>query len=221
MNLAQNPQESIAAPDFGAAAGVIGGVLPLRRIPDAGNAQAIQDCLHRTLQGEKVHIRAIGTKREHLWLVSEAVWPCEVGAAQLVELGGLVSVVVVPGQNLQHRGQRGRPHDGSVLSQGIENPQRIAQGRVRGQMDLVVIRGADEGIGDDLVIARRAAQSADGILRLLDGGEAAAGIHAGGEGAWNPVVAVETGHLLRNIGVVLHIGTPRGDVYLIAVQLKA
>ena len=70
--------------------------------------------------GEKLLPRM--EKREggqHLGLVGEAVGPLEVNPAQLVELGGLVAEVVVPGQDLQHGGQGGGAHDGGVLAKGF------------------------------------------------------------------------------------------------------
>ena len=223
MDLAQHAQQPVAAIDLGAAAGVVGGIGRLRLVADAGDAQALQHQLHGALQGEEVHVGTVGAQGQHLGLVSHAgaVVLGEVGAAQLIEFGGLVAEVVVPGQDLQHGGQGGGAHDGGVLAQGIQDLQGIPQGGILGQVDLVVVGGADEGVGDDLVVARGAAQGADGVFRLLDGREAPALVHAGVQGVGDVVIAVEPGHLLGDVGVVLHIAAPGGHQDGVAVQLEA
>ena len=197
---------------------MIGGILAVRQEPDVFDPQLLQNGLHGALEGKEVHTVAVSAQRQHLGLVGKAVGPLEVHPAQFIELGGLVAEVVVPGQDLQHGGQGGSAHDGGVLAQGVQNFQRIPQGGILGQVDLIIIGGADEGVGDDLVVPGGAAHAAQQIFRLLDIGEATAGGETVGESVGNVVVAVEPGHFLRNVGVVLHVGPPGGHMDGVALH---
>ena len=220
MDLAQDTQQTVPAEDLGAAAGMIGGILAVLQEPDVFNPQLLQNGLHSALEGKEVHAAAVSAQGQHLGLVGEAVGPLEVNPAQLVELGGLVAEVVVPGQDLQHGGQGGSAHDGGVLAQGVQNFQRIPQGGILGQVDLIIIGGADEGVGDDLVVPGGAAHAAQQVFRLLDIREATAGGETVGEGVGDVVVAVEPGYLLGDVGVVLHIGPPGGNMDGVALHLE-
>ena len=199
---------------------MIGGILAVRQEPDVFNPQLLQNGLHSALEGKEVHTVAVSAQRQHLGLVGKAVGPLEVHPAQFIELGGLVAEVVVPGQDLQHGGQSGGAHDGGVLAQGVQNFQRIPQGGILGQVDLIIIGGADEGVGDDLVVPGGAAHAAQQVFRLLDIREATAGGETVGEGVGDVVVAVEPGYLLGDVGVVLHIGPPGGNMDGVALHLE-
>ena len=199
---------------------MIGGILAVRQEPDVFDSQLLQNGLHGALEGKEVHTVAVSAQRQHLGLVGKAVGPLEVHPAQFIELGGLVAEVVVPGQDLQHGGQGGSAHDGGVLAQGVQNFQRIPQGGILGQVDLIIIGGADEGVGDDLVVPGGAAHAAQQVFRLLDIREATAGGETVGEGVGDVVVAVEPGYLLGNVGVVLHIGPPGGNMDGVALHLE-
>ena len=220
MDLAQGAQQAVAAVDLGTAAGMVGGVLGVCQEADVLDPQLLQNGFHSALEGKEVHAAAVSAQGQHLGLVGEAVGPLEVNPAQLVELGGLVAEVVVPGQDLQHGGQGGGAHDGGVLAQGVQNFQRIPQGGILGQVDLIIIGGADEGVGDDLVVPGGAAHAAQQIFRLLDIREATAGGETVGEGVGDVVVAVEPGYLLGDVGVVLHIGPPGGNMDGVALHLE-
>ena len=220
MDLAQDTQQTVPTEDLGTAAGMIGGILAVRQEPDVLNPQLLQNGLHGALEGKEVHTVAVSAQREDLGLVGEAVGPLEVNPAQLVELGGLVAEVVVPGQDLQHGGQSGGAHDGGVLAQGVQNFQRIPQGGVLGQVNFVVIGGANKGIGDDLIVPGGAAHAAQQVFRLLQIGEAPAGSQTIGESVGDVVVAIEPGHFLRNVGVVLHVGSPGGNMDGVALHLE-
>ena len=88
-----------------------------------------------------------------LWLVGHAVFPLKVGTAQFIQMGFLVAIVIVPGQDLQHgRHDRG-PHDGSILTQGVHDLHGLPQRGVLRKTDLIIVSRADERIGDDLIIA--------------------------------------------------------------------
>ena len=217
MDLAQGAQQAVAAVDLGTAAGMVGGVLGVCQEADVLDPQLLQNGFHSALEGKEVHA-AVSAQGQHLGLVGQAVGPLEVHPAQLIELGGLVAEVVVPGQDLQHGGQGSGAHDGGILAQGIQNFQGIPQGGVLGQVDLIVIGGADEGIGDDLIIPGGAAHAAQQVFRLLDIREATAGGETVGESVGNVVVAVEPGHFLRNVGVVLHVGPPGGHMDGVALH---
>ena len=218
MDLAQGAQQAVAAVDLGTAAGMIGGVLGVCQEADVLDPQLLQNGFHSALEGKEVHAAAVSAQGQHLGLVGQAVGPLEVHPAQLIELGGLVAEVVIPGQDLQHGGQGSGTHDGGILAQGVQNLQGIPQGGILGQVDLIVIGGADEGIGDDLIIPGGAAHAAQQVFRLLDIGEATALRETVGEGVGNVVVAVEPGHFLRNVGVVLHVGPPGGHMDGVALH---
>ena len=220
MDLAQDTQQTVPAENLGTAAGMIGGILAVRQEPDVFDPQLLQNGLHGALEGKEVHTVAVSAQREDLGLVGEAVGPLEVNPAQFIELGGLVAEVVVPGQDLQHGGQSGGAHDGGVLAQGVQNFQRIPQGGILGQVDLIIIGGADEGVGDDLVVPGGAAHAAQQVFRLLDIREATAGGETVGEGVGDVVVAVEPGYLLGDVGVVLHIGPPGGNMDGVALHCE-
>ena len=221
MDLAQGAQALVTHIDLGAAAGVVGGVLPVGNIAGGWDAQAVQHGLHRALQGEEVIALAIGAERQDLGFVGQAVGPLEVGAAQLIELRGGVAEAVVPGQDLQQGGEDGGAHDGGILAQGVQDLQGVPEGGVLGEIDLVVVAGGDEGVGDDLVVPGGAAEIAHPVLGLLGGVEAPALGEAGGQGIRDGVVAVEAGDFLRDVGVVLHVGAPGGDQDGVPLQAEA
>ena len=175
----------------------------------------LQNGLDGTLHGVEVHILAIGAHGQDLPLIGQAVLAAgEIDAAHLVELGGLVAVVVVPGQDLQHGGKHRGAHDRGVLAQGVEDLKALPGGVIRRPEDLVVIGGGDKGIGDDLIIPAGAAHAAQGLLQLLSGGIAAQGGLAQHQGGGDVVVAVEPGHFFRQVGNAHHVGTPGGDDHL-------
>ena len=221
MDLAESAQALLAHIDLGAAAGVVGGVGTVRDIAGGGDAQAVQHGLHGALQGEEVVIVAIGAQGQDLGLVGETVGPLEVGAAQLIEPRGGVAEAVVPGQDLQQGGEDGGTHDGGILAQRVQDLQGVPEGGVLGEVDLIVVTGGDEGVGDDLIVPGGAAEIAHPVLGLLGGVEAPALGEAGGQGIRDGVVAVEAGHFLRDVGVVLHVGAPGGDQDGVPLQAEA
>lgn len=91
---------------------------------------------------------------------------------------------------------------------GFEDLQALTQRGVLRHTDLIVVRRADERVGDDLVVAERAAGLAERAVKELLLAEAAARRLAAHERAGNVVVAVEAGDLLGNVAVVLHIAAP-------------
>ncbi len=84
-------------------------------------------------QDEEVHSVAIGAHGEHLGLVSHAVLPLEIDAAQLIQAGGLVADSCSSGSGFQHGGQGGGAHDGGVLAQRVQDLEGLAAGIVLAQ----------------------------------------------------------------------------------------
>ena len=221
MDLAEHAQQLAAGVDFRAAAGVIGRIVVLRLKRHVRYAQTSEDALDRALELEEVHAAAVAAEAQQLRLVGHAVRAGEVDLADLVETHGLVAVVIVAREDLEHGRQDGRAHDGGVLAERVEDLHGIAQRGVCRQTDLVVVRRADERVGDDLAVAERAGHGADAALRLLRVGVAAAGGLAAHERAGDVVVAVEAGDLFGDVGVVLHIAAPGRDDDRVAVELEA
>ena len=221
MDLTQHAQFLAVGVHSGAPAGVIGGVLVLCLEGDVLCTDAVQDGFHRALQGEEGLVGAIEAQGEDLGLVGHAVLFFKIGAAQLIEIGGLIAEVIVPGKNLQHGGQNRSAHDGGVLAQGVADAQGLAQGGVLRQADLVVIGGADEGVGDDLVIAQAAADGPQVPLQHLLPAVAALGGDAPHGGGGNLVVAEEPSHLFCQVGVVLHVSAPGGNGDIVSVHAEA
>ena len=60
-----------------------------------------------------------------------------------------------------------RAHDGGVLAQRVEDLQALTQRGVLRHTDLIVVRRADERVGDDLVVAERAAGLAERAVKEL------------------------------------------------------
>ena len=119
MALAQHADLSLTGVHSGTAAGMVGGVLPFRGKAQIADIQALQQFLHPALQHEEVHFRAIGAQRDDSGLVGGAVGLFQVDAADLVQAGLFIAIVVVAGQDFQHRGQDCGAHDGGVLAQRI------------------------------------------------------------------------------------------------------
>ena len=179
---------------------------------DIYSPDVLENGLDGPLHGVEVHVLAVGAQGEHLGLVGQAVLPAgQIDPGQLIEPGGLVAVVVVAGEDIQHGGQGGGAHDGGVLPQRVEDLEALAGGVVAGPADLVIAGGGDEGVGDDLVIPEGAAERAQPVFQLLLGGVAAQGGLAPHKGDGDVVVPVEPGHLLGQIGDALHVGAPGGD----------
>ena len=221
MDLAEYAQLDLAGVDLRAAAGVVGGVVGASLKADVFDAARLEDRLDAALEREEVHIVAVGAEGEELRLVGKAVGARQVDLAQLVEPHGLVAVVVVAGDDLQHGGEDGGAHDGGVLAQRVEDLERAAQRGVRRHTDLIVVGRADERVGDDLVVAEGAAGRAERAVEALRLRKAAARRFAAHERAGNVVVAVEAGDLLGDVAVMLHVAAPAGDENVVAVQFKA
>ena len=219
MELAEHAQHHAVGPHLGAAAGVEGTDVAAGLKGHALYVHGRQNGLHRALEGEEVHAAAVGAQGQHLPLVGQVLaFHGGVDGGQLVQLGALVAVAEVAGQGLQHGGKGGGAHDAGVLAQGVEDGHGLALGGVGGKPDFVVVGGGDEGVGDDLAEAEAAAQGAQLSLGLLLIRIAALGGLALHQGDGNLVVAVEPGHLLGNVGVVLHVAAPGGDDDGVAVQ---
>ena len=139
----------------------------------------------------------------------------------LIEAGGLVAVAVVAGNDLEHARQDRRAHDGGILAQRVQNLQGVAQRGILRHADLIVIGRADEGIGDDLIVAQRAHSAADGAVEALLLAKAAARGLAAHERAGNLIVAVEARNLFGNVAVMLDVAAPGRHVDVVAIQDKA
>ena len=188
---------------------------------DVLGADALQNGLDGALQGEEVHA-AIGAQGQNLCLHGQTVHAAgEIDAAKLIQPHGSVAVVVVVAQHLQHRGHGGGAHDGGVLPQRIQNLEGAAVGIIFIPENFVVSGGRDEGVGDDFAVSAGAAQRAQLIFQLLNGGIAPLGGLAPHEGGGDVIVAVEPGHLLRQIGHAAHVPPPGGNGRLIALHAKA
>ena len=225
VNLPEDAEAVAATPNSGAPAGMVGGVG--RRAGgtlevDIFGPDVLQNGLNGPLHGKEVHIFPIGAQSEHLGLVGQAVLSArQVNAAYLIQPGGLVAIVPVPGQDLQHGGQGGGAHDGGVLSQRIENLKALPGEVVLRPANLVVLGGGDKGVGDDLVIPAGPAQLAQPVFQLLGGGVAALGGLTPHEGGGNVVVAMEPGHFLGQIGHAPHVAPPGGNRDLAILHLEA
>lgn len=140
---------------------------------------------------------------------SSAALDGEVDVADLIEGGGFVAVVVVAGEHLEHRGDGRGAHDAGVLAERVLDDDAFTVIAVRRKPDLVVVFGADEGVGRDLVKPLCEQGAAEKLLELLDGGVAAVGGAAdGGDG--DLVVAVEPRDLLSEVGLVREVGAEGG-----------
>ena len=65
----------------------------------------------------------------------------------------LVAIAVVLREDLQHRRQGCSAHHTGIFAKGIENLDRVALGSIVWKPDLIIIFGADEGEGLNLVDA--------------------------------------------------------------------
>ena len=119
MDLAEPAQAVTAAPHLGEAAGVVGELLRQAAADAEGHIlhpQFLEDRLNGALHSVEVHVAAVGAQGQCLGLDGQAVLAAgQVRPAHLIELHVLIAVVVVPGQDLQHGGQGGGPHDGGIL----------------------------------------------------------------------------------------------------------
>ena len=221
VDLPEHADPLLAEEDLRAAAGMVGRVVAYGREARLARAEAAEQLLDPALEREEVHPAAVCAERDDLRLVRKAVGALEIDLADLVEGGRGVAEVVVARQDLQHRGQHRRAHDRGILAQRIEDPQAVAQRRIRGEADLVVIARGDEGIGDDLVKPETAADLADAALAALLGGKAAAGRDRAGEARGDLVVAVEARDLLGDVGIVLDVAAPRGHKDRVALEAEA
>ena len=129
-------------------------------------------------------------------------------------------MVVVARDDLQHGGENGRAHDGGVFPEGVEDAQAVAARIVLRHTDLVVVAGADEGIGNDLVKPEGTAGLTQLPLAELNRAEAAAAGQTARKARGQLVVAVEAGDLLREIGVVLHVAAPGGNQHRVPVKAE-
>ena len=221
MDLSEHTHTGLAGIHRSAAAGVIGGVVAHCPEGDVLGPELLQNHLDHALYGVEIHTLAIGAQGEELLLRGQTVLSAgEIDPAQLVQAGGLVAIVIVPGEDLQHGGQGGGAHDGGVLPQGVQDLEGLAAGVVLRPADLIVVGGGDEGIGDDLVIAAGTAHAPQLLLQLLGVGIAALGGLAPLEGAGDVVIAVEPGHLLGQVVHPQHIAPPGGHGDLVAVDGK-
>ena len=221
MDLTEHTQLTLAGIDFCAATGVIGGVIPAGNKRYVRDAQLAQHGLDRALEAKEIDAVAVSAHGEELRLVGKTVLARQVDLAKLIKARALVAEAVVAADDLKHARQDRRAHDGGILAERVEDPEAAAQRRILRHADLVVIGGADEGIGDDLVVTERADGAADAALKFLRLGEAAACGLAAHERVGDPVVAVEAGDLLGNVGVVLHVAAPGGNDDAVAVKRKA
>ena len=118
---------------------------------------------------------------------------------------------VIAAQNVQHGGQRHSTHNGSILAQGILNPQAIAQRRILRQPNLVENGGRNKGISDNFAVTQATAQDAGLIFRQHIGSITALsrGFESGGG---NLIVAIGTAHFFRNIRHQIQVGTEGGYI---------
>ena len=191
MDLPEHADGFFARIHLRAAAGVVGGIGLLGLEARLAERERGEDLLDPALEREEAQTRPEGAERQDLRLLGGAVRSLEVDLAELVEPGLLIADVHVLREDLEHRGQHGRAHDAGVLAEGVEDLQAVAARIVGRPADLVVVRGADEGVGDDLVEAEAAADLPQLALELLQRREAARGAEAAREADRDLVVAVE------------------------------
>ena len=199
--------------DLGATAGVVGGMILHGSVTTCGNIQALEDGLDLSLQGEEVRTLAVGTQNQTLGLCGKHLTLYgEVDLCQLIELDIIVMVVIVSAENGEHGGQGYGTHDGGVLTQRVLNDQSVPQGRILGQTDHVKDVGRDEGIAEDLAVAKTAAQRACQILLHHSSGVATLCGFGTEGGGGDHIIAIESAYLLCNICHDLQIGTEGGNV---------
>ena len=145
---------------------------------DVRDEQRVAELLDGALERVEVHVLAVGAEGEHLRLVGQAVGALEVDLRELVDLRGLVAVVPVAREHLEHAGQGGGAHAAGVLAERVEDADGVAALVIGGQADEIPDRGAVERIGDDAVVAAGTADSAKMALGGLLGREPA-GLGAG------------------------------------------
>ena len=208
MDLAEHADAGIADIDLRTASGVVGGVLLLGGEAGLCSAEVAYQSFDPALDGEEVDIRAVCAEGDYLRLVRRTVGALEVYSADLIEIGGLVAVIIVAGEYLKHRGEDGRAHDGGVLAEGVQDTEAVAQRGVRRHTDLVIVAGAYEGVGDDLIQTHAAADLTDLALTLLHLAEAAARGGAAGKLRGYLIIAVEAGDLFGDVGVMRNVAAP-------------
>ena len=216
MQLTHITQIDTIDADHGAAAGMEGGIVLDCSVGSCRNPQTVQNGFQFTLEREEVFLSTVGSEGQHLGLFRlHLTFYGQIDLCQLVELGSLVVVCVVPCQNVQHGGQSYGTHDGSVFAQRILNLQRAAQRRIGRQTDLIEDRGGDEGIGDDLAVAHGTAQNAGLALHHHEGRITALGgsLECGGG---DVVEAEGTADLFRNVSHQVQVGTERGNQNVVA-----
>ena len=208
INLAKCSEAVLAKIYLGAASGMVGRILRILHIFRVGDAETVQKSLHPAFDGEEVHFITVGSHAQDLRFVGKTVFTLEVCAAQFVETDIFVAVIIVSCQDLQHGRQDRCTHDGSILAQRVENLDAVTQGRICRQTDLVVIRRANKGVGDDFVHAKITADCASETAGLLDLRITAATGVAGGELGRDLIISVEAGNFLCDVRIVSHIASP-------------
>ena len=222
MDLTQYAQTAVPSVHVGHPARVVGGVGYTGHLKvDILHPQILQNSLHSSLQSVEIHILAVDAHGQHLVFYRQAVVAAgQVDPGHLVKAHILVTVVVVPGQSLQHGGEHRGAHDGGVLAQWVEDLEALPPGIVFRPADFVVASGGDKGVGDDLVIAHGTAQRAQLALQQLLLREPAQGGLAPHQSGGDVVVAMEPGHLFGQIGHTDDVAPPGGDGDLVAIHLE-
>ena len=149
MNLTHDAHIFSVNGENGTAAGVIAGVALLCGVLHGQNPQTLEDGLDFSLQGEESFSGAVSAQQQLLGLLRQHLTLCrQVHLGNFIELGSLVVVGAVPGENVHHGGQGNGAHDGGILTQRVLNPQTVPQRRILRQTDLVKGTGGGEGVGD-------------------------------------------------------------------------
>ena len=198
--------------DLGATAGMEGGVVGYGGVDSLLHTQRGEQRLQLTLHSKEAFLGAVCAQQQHLGFCGKCIALLrQIDLCYLIELGGLVVIGVVAAQDLQHGGDSDGTHNGSVLAQGVLNPQRIANGGLCRDANVVENSRGNEGVGDDLTVAHSPALLAQ--LGLNNHFLAVAALGSGLEsGGGDLIVAVESCHFFGNIGHQVQVGAERRNM---------
>ena len=183
------------------------------------HTQLAEKGFHDPLQGEEVVPLPVHADGGHLPLIGQFLplhW--QIDTSDLIESGRFVAVVVVAGEHLQHGGDGGGAHHAGVLTQGIQDGHTVAVPILLRETDLIIIFGADEGVGGHFIEPLSQKYLVDQTFKLLFGSVAAV-CHPSDGGGGNPVVAIEPGNLLGDIRLMLQIPTEAGRQHIVPIKL--
>ena len=221
MNLAEYPQTFLAGVHDGTAPRMIGRVIGAGFKAYILRTGFAQQCLDSPLHGEKLHTSAVCAERQHaLFPCKPAVAAGQINPAQFIQADGLIVIVIVARQDLQHGRKRCGAHNGGIFPQRIADPHRNPQGRIGRKTDLIIINRRNKRIGDNFAVARGAAYLPEPALKLLFRRVAAQCGLAAHQRSGDPVIAIKAGDFFRQIGHALDVTAPGGDSDLVSLHLE-